>query len=285
MNVVSAFDPWKNPLCTCQRKYTLSPYTGCEHACQYCYTTAYIPRAFNARAKKDFLAKLRRDVERLDRSMHVSMSNSSDPYTPAEKELQLTRQSLKLLIDAGLKVQLITKSNTVTRDIDIIQERSCSVSLTITTLDEEKAKRLEPYAPSPKSRLEALRKLTNSGVPCSVRIDPIVPGINEDAAQLVAAVHEAGARHVVVSTYKAKRDSLARVVAAFPELEGELTRTYLVEGTIQGRARYLRLGIREAILGRIKELAEGYGMTYGTCREGLQWLNSGATCDGSHLIP
>ena len=176
MNVISIFDPWESPLCTCQRKYTLSPYTGCSHACRYCYITTYIPRAFNARAKKDFLAKLKRDIEQIDPRLHISMANSSDPYTPQEGELQLTRQALKLLLDAGLKLQLITKSNLITRDIDIIKKGKCAVSITITTLNREQARRIEPYAPSPESRLEALKELTTRGVPCSVRIDLLYQG-------------------------------------------------------------------------------------------------------------
>jgi len=286
MSVIDIFDPWRSPLCTCPRKYTLSPYTGCSHACRYCYITAYIPSAFNARPKKNFLAKLRRDIARIDPDMHISMTNSSDPYTPPEREAQLTRRTLKILLDSRLRVQLITKSTLVLRDLDIIKRGNFTVSITLTTLDEEKARKIEPYAPPPKSRLDALRKLISNGVPCSVRIDPIIPWINEEnLSGLVEAVGEAGAEHVVASTYKAKRDSFSRVVEAFPEFGEVLTQAYWVEGQIHGRARYLHRDVREEILGGLKDLVERRGMTYGTCREGLEKLNSGDTCDGSYLIP
>jgi len=286
MNVISIFDPWRSPLCTCPRKYTLSPYTGCSHACRYCYITSYILQAFNARPKRDFLAKLCRDLTHIEPDMHISITNSSDPYTPPEGELQLTRQTLKLLLDAGARVQLITKSNLVIRDVDILERGNFTVSLTITTLDKEKTRKLEPYAPPPQSRLDALKKLTSHGIPCTARIDPIIPGINEDnLSELARAVREVGVEHVVASTYKARRDSFNRVVEAFPELKDSLTQAYWVEGEIYGRTRYLRRSIREDILRELKDIVEGQGMTYGICREGLGELNSGETCDGSHLIP
>jgi DNA repair photolyase len=286
MAVITSFDPWKSPLCTCPKKYSLSPYTGCAHACIYCYISAYIPDAFKCRVKKNFIAKLRRDIRRVDPGTHVSMSNSSDPYTPPEDRTQLTRQALQILLAAGLRVQLITKSNLVVRDTDLIRQGNCSVSMTITTLNEGATRKLEPYAPSPKRRLDAVRRLTDEGIPCSVRIDPIIPWINNyDLSEVVEAASEAGARHVTASTYKAKRDSFDRVIHAFPELRERLSRIYWVHGETLGRARYLPKKLREGVLRQLKEDVEDCGMTYATCREGFAELNTAETCDGSHLIP
>ena len=286
MNVVALFDPWKGPLCTCPKKYSLSPYTGCAHACRYCYISAYIPRAFNSRIKNNFLAMLRRDLQHINPEIYIFMANSSDPYTPPEYEVKLTRQTLQLLLGAGLKVQLVTKSDLVLRDIDLIRLGNCSVSMTITTLDESISHKLEPNAPLPNKRLEAIRRLTEEGVPCSVRIDPIIPWINDyDLDKLVKAIAEAGAKHVVASTYKAKRDNFNRVVQAFPELGEKLTQVYWIEGENLGRARYLDRKFRSDILSYLREVVEDYGMTYATCREGLIRLHNAETCDGSHLIP
>lgn len=285
MSVITPFDPWKGRLCTCPKKYSLSPYTGCPHACRYCYITSYIPDAFHCRVKKDYFRRLRKDLERTDRSLPISIANSSDPYPLIEKDLMLMRDTLSILIPRGFKVLIITKSNLVTRDADLIKKGNCSVSLSITTLDEVLCKSLEPNAPPPSLRLKALKALAKEGIPCSVRIDPIIPGINDDGLEsLVKAVAEAKVSHVVASTYKAKPDNLHRVISAFPALKERLTSLYS-EGEQIGRARYLRRELREDLLRRLKIIVEEFGMTYATCREGFSQLISGKTCDGSHLIP
>jgi len=286
MNVISLFDPWKGALCTCPKKYSLSPYTGCGHACKYCYISAYIPRAFSPRIKLNFLNLLRRDLRHVNPEMHISMANSSDPYTPQEYEAELTRQALQMILTAGLKVQLVTKSSLIIRDIDLIRSGNCSVSITITTLNEQVSHKLEPNAPSPSERLKTIRRLSEEGIPCSVRIDPIIPLVNDYGLEgLVKAVVEAGAKHVVASTYKAKRDSFNRVIEAFPELAEKLTELYWRGGESMGRCRYIDRRLRRSMLEELKESVDSYGVTYSTCREGLTELQSSGTCDGSHLIP
>ncbi|MBI5253313.1 MAG: radical SAM protein, partial [Euryarchaeota archaeon] len=81
---ITYFDPWRDPLCTCPRKYSLNPYTGCEHRCVYCYITSYIPRGFECRIKKNLLGEVKRDRKKLNKKIPISMSNSSDPYTTME---------------------------------------------------------------------------------------------------------------------------------------------------------------------------------------------------------
>ncbi len=99
LSVVRPFDPWQNPLCTCPFKYGLNPYTGCGHGCLYCYITSYIPNAFNPRPKEGLLEKVRRDLEKIPRGAVVALSNSSDPYTPPEAQLGLTRRVLQTLLE------------------------------------------------------------------------------------------------------------------------------------------------------------------------------------------
>ena len=206
MRVVTAFDPWGSPLCTCPKKYTLSAYTGCEYACRYCYISAYIPDAFHCRAKKNFIAKLTRDLQHVDPRFHISMSNSSEPYSPLEEKLQLTRQALQVLLGGGFKVQIITKSDLVLRDLDLIRRGNCSVSMSITPLDEALAGKLEPNAPSPRRRLKAIRRLVEEGVPCTVRVDPIIPGVNDHKLEkFIELISELGVGHIVASTYKEGR--------------------------------------------------------------------------------
>lgn len=286
MDVLTPFDPWRGQLCTCPAKYQLSPYTGCGHACTYCYITAYIPRPFSPRPKKDFLTRLRRDLLRMDAGKHVSISNSSDPYTPPEEQLGLTRETLTILLSHGIKVHLITKSSLVTRDLDLIRRGNCAVSITITTADKETAAKLEPGAPPPEERIKALKLLSDAGVPTVARIDPIIPGINnEDLEQLVKIVSKAGVRHVVASTCKVKGDSFNRLANAFPSERRNLHVLFWLDGERVGRGRYLAGKQRRELLALVRDAVVAEGMTFGVCREGFPEFCTGPTCDGSHLIP
>lgn len=263
MGIITLFDPWGSPLCTCPTKYSFSVYTGCPHSCLYCYISSYIPDPFKIRVKKNPIRKAMRDLVKIDPAFHISIANSSDPYPPMERRLKLTREALRIFLAQGFKVQLITKSDLVIRDLDIIQRGNCLVSLTITTLDDKLASVMEPYAPPPRRRLEALRLLSSHGVPCTVRIDPIIPFLNDEGFDnLVSAVVEAGAKHVVSSTYKAKMDSFKRLSEAFPNISEKLRDLYWVKGEVVGRCRYLPKALRIDILKHLKELVEERGITF-----------------------
>jgi len=288
LRAMTEFDPWGDPLCTCPRKFSLSPYVGCSHSCAYCYITSYIPDGFRCREKARFLARLEVDLARLKPGSLISMSNSSDPYQPIEAERGLTRSALERILPLGHRVLLITKSDLVVRDADLIARGNCSVSISISTLDDRIARRLEPLAPRPSARLGALRALSSKGIPCSIRVDPIIPGINDDPGALdglISTAAEAGCGHVIASTYKAKWDNLARVLRAFPELAKGLRRLYAEEGEAVGGKRYLPRALRFDILRAVKGIAEGRGLTFSTCREGFPELLGAGSCDGSHLIP
>jgi len=152
--LISPFDPWSSKLCTCPKKYSFSPYTGCSHRCVYCYITSYIPDAFHARVKKDVIRRLRKEVRREElRASYISMANSSDPYTPEEKKERVTRKALKIFKEREIPVLIVTKSDLVTRDIDIISSMKASVSMSITYLNNEKMEKIEPNAPSAEKRI------------------------------------------------------------------------------------------------------------------------------------
>ncbi|RLG42024.1 MAG: radical SAM protein [Thermoproteota archaeon] len=283
--VLRRFDPWHGSLCTCPTKYSLSPYTGCGHSCLYCYISAYIRDPFRPRPKKDFLRNLSKDLTRVKPGQLVSMSNSSDPYTPPEEELMLSRSALKLLLNAGMRVLVVTKSDLVVRDIDVLSKGNSAVSITVTTMDEGLASRLEPGAPSPEMRMKALEKVSSAGIPTILRLDPIIPGLNDSKdsiSEVIDRAREAGVKHVVSSTYKARADSLRRLLSSFPELES--VRDLYRRGERVGSYMYLPRSMRKAILGRVRSLVLEAGMTFAVCREGMPELNSvGVCCDGSHL--
>ncbi|MDD4652020.1 MAG: radical SAM protein [Methanothrix sp.] len=281
--ILRPFDPWKGEMCTCPAKLSLNPYTGCPHGCLYCYASSYIPRFAECRPKVDLLRRLARESSRIRPGTLVSMSNSSDPYPSQEEWLLLSRGCLQILKERRLCVQVVTKSHLVARDADLLSGMNACVAMTITSLSESISSRLEPGAPSPARRLDAMAKLSAKGVALSARIDPIIPGINDgEIEQLAAAVSRAGARHITSSTIKAKPGIVKRITASFPH-EGAALGRLFARGSKFAGSLYLPEETRYDLMLRIKECARRESVTFSTCREG--WANiPGISCDGSHLL-
>jgi DNA repair photolyase len=280
--LISRFDPWRSSLCTCPPKLTLNPYSGCDHHCVYCYASSYIPRFNECRPKKQLLQSLRREAAKL-KGETVSISNSSDPYPRMEATAGLTRRCLEILSESNCRIQIITKSNLVIRDDDLMSKVPSTVALTITTLDSEVASRLEPYAPPPAERLRAAEDLISKGVPVSVRIDPVIPLVNDQPDKLVAALASIGVKHVTSSTYKIKPDNWRRFTAAMPSVAEKLAPLYFKQGEKLGGSTLLPRDLRLKLMKNIRHLATANGMKFGVCREGLAQLNT-AACDGSWLL-
>lgn len=283
--VIRPFDPWRGRLCTCPPKLSFDPYTGCEHGCLYCYASSYIKDFRRCRPKRNLLKLVRRDLAVLPRNALISMSNSSDPYPPMESRLKLTRSCLREFLGRDLRILIITKSDLVVRDLDLISELRAAVTITITTLDEDLAKRLEPRAPTPSKRLDAVEKLSSEGIPVGVRVDPIIPFLNDEGVELLLReVRDAGALHVTSSTFKPRWDSWRRMEEAFPRICEKLKPLYFEEGERIGRSYYLPKPFRFKLMSRVAEESRKLGLTFACCREGFIELNSGGSCDGSHLI-
>lgn len=281
--ILKPFDPWNSTQCTCPAKLSLNPYTGCPHGCLYCYATSYIPHFQEPKPKADLEKRLRRETLKAKPGSLVTMSSSSDPYPNMERDLQITRGCLEILKSRGLKVQVVTKSDLVCRDADLLREMESSVSITITTIMEDLARILEPGAPSAKRRLEAIRILRQKGVPVFARIDPIIPGINDSEIEdLVFAVCEAGAQHITSSTYKARPDNWRRICSAFPS-QAKSLKAIFEKGCRVGGSRYMPMMIRESLMLKVEMAALKNGVTFASCREGLA-TQSGVLCDGSHLM-
>ena len=289
MRILRWFDPWSNPWCTCPPKYTLNPYTGCGHRCRYCYITSYIRNAFNPRIKSRIVKSLMRDLYSLGYGGTVAISYSSDPYTPPEDRLGIMRPILKLFKEYRWKVLLATKSRLVLRDLDIFRDMDVVVSITITTLDESLSLRLEPNASPPRDRLETIYRLSQEGIPVSVRIDPIIPFLNDDPVaikMLVEAVLSCGANHIVSSVYKAKPDSMRRLVDDVGIDESRFRRLYSSGFYLNGY-RYAPTNYRFSILNYTRNIVKKMGGDIGftTCREGFPRLDDVNTfCDASHLL-
>jgi DNA repair photolyase len=186
----------------------LNPYRGCEHGCIYCYarpTHSYLNLSpgldFETKiiAKRNIAQALRRDLARRGyQPAMVAIGSATDCYQPVERELRLTRSVLEVLDETNHPFSLVTKSSGVERDLDLIapmaQRRLAAVYVTITTLDADLTRKLEPRAAAPHRRLRTLRTLADAGVPVGVSLAPQIPFLTDDMEQVLEAAWEAGAR-------------------------------------------------------------------------------------------
>ncbi len=186
---------------------SVNPYRGCEHGCSYCYarpTHSYLGLSPGLDFERVIIAR-RGIEERLRaelaapgyRPRMIVIGSVTDCYQPVERELRLTRGLIEVLRDARHPFSLVTKSSGVERDLDLIapmaQAGLAAVYVTITTLDGELARRLEPRAAAPQRRLRTIRTLAEAGVPVGVSVAPQIPFVNEDMEQVLEAAAHAGA--------------------------------------------------------------------------------------------
>jgi DNA repair photolyase len=193
--------------------WTINPYRGCEFACKYCYAR-YAHEFMEMRDGLDFEQKiyikqhaanlLRQELRQVKPGQEIAIGTATDPYQPAERRFEVTRAILEeLSLHAGLELGIVTKSNLVVRDIDVLQRISRNnrlfVNITITTMKADLARILEPRAPRPDLRLEAMRQLNEAGINAGAICAPVLPGITDsprDLEAVVRAVAEAGGKYV-----------------------------------------------------------------------------------------
>jgi DNA repair photolyase len=188
---------------------SINPYQGCEHGCIYCYARpshAYLDLSpgidFETRlyAKPDAARLLRAELAKPGyRCDPIALGSNTDPYQPIEREWKVTRAILEVLVQHDHPFTIVTKSALVERDIDLIApmaaKRMARVYLSITTLDRELARRLEPRATAPSRRLQAVRTLADAGIPVGVMVAPLIPQLNDrDLEAILEAAAEHGAR-------------------------------------------------------------------------------------------
>ena len=276
-----------SPATTGMGFWSINPYVGCEFGCTYCYArdthkwtleraagpageaAEEMPPwlAFEKRilVKNDIAARLARtlDPSRLGNDSLV-IGTATDPYQPAERLYRLTRSILELLTRyRGLRIEIISKSPLVTRDIDVLQRlterHEVTVNVSLSTLDARLARRLELRSPVPSARLRGLRRLGEAGIYAGLLIAPIVPGVTDDAEgldRLMAAAKEAGARYVIGSALRlgpaARHRFLPHLASEFPDLAERYRHHY---GNREGVSRQYH----EALNRRLDRLQHKHG--------------------------
>jgi DNA repair photolyase len=258
--------------------WTINPYRGCEFACKYCYAR-YTHEFMEMRDGADFEQKvyakqhaaelLHQELRRVKPGEEIALGTATDPYQPIERTLEITRAILtEFARHSGLELGIVTKSALVVRDIDLLREISrnnhITVNVTVTTTGADLARILEPRAPRPDLRLEALKKLREAGVPAGVICAPVLPGITDSPKQLEAVVRaaaEAGACYIYANPLFLKPCSAAVFVPFLKEHFPQLVSDY--ERRFKERA-FLPAAYRKRISELIGKLREKYGIARST---------------------
>jgi len=267
--------------------WAINPYRGCEFACKYCYaryTHEFIfptkPTAGSVGGpemrdgiefeqkifvKQRAAEQLRRELKKVKRGEEIAMGTATDPYQPAEKRFEVTRAILEELArHAGLEIGIVTKSNLVMRDAEVLrrvgEKNSVFVNVTVTTVDAETARKLEPRAPRPDLRLEAVRRLNLAGVDAGVICAPVLPGITDGPRELeavVKAASEAGAKYVFANPLFLKPCSAA---VFLPFLEREFPSFVAVYRERYRERAFLPKGYGERLSRLMAALRRKYGI-------------------------
>jgi DNA repair photolyase len=188
--------------------WTINPYRGCEHGCIYCFARPYheylgfscgLDFETKIMAKPDAPELLKRELASPSwKPEQIVMSASTDIYQPIEHKMQIARQCLQILVDCGQPVTTMTKGALVLRDTDLwskaAKQHTGRVTVTLVTLDGDLAQKLEPRATSPMGRLRMIRELSKAGIPVTVNVAPIIPGLTDtELPQILEAIADAGA--------------------------------------------------------------------------------------------
>lgn len=187
---------------------SLNPYRGCEHGCIYCYArptheflgmSAGLDFESKIVVKYDAASLLRETLSKKSwKPEPLIMSGVTDPYQPVERKLKITRGCIEVLAESRHPLGIITKNHLVTRDIDLLTElakyQAVSVTVSVTSLDRDLARIMEPRTSQPERRLNAIRKLSDAGIPVSVNVAPIIPGLTDhELVSILETVADAGA--------------------------------------------------------------------------------------------
>lgn len=187
---------------------SINPYRGCEHGCVYCFarpTHAFLGLSpgldFESRLfyKPDAAALLEKELRKKSYKCDVmAMGTNTDPYQPIERDYKLTRRILEVLAAHNHPVGIVTKSSLIARDIDILgpmaEKKLAQVCLSVTTLDRDLSRKMEPRAPTPQRRLDTIRALVDAGIPCGVMAAPMIPVLTDPELEaILEAAKDAGA--------------------------------------------------------------------------------------------
>jgi DNA repair photolyase len=255
--------------------WTINPYRGCEFGCKYCYAR-YTHEFMEMWDGKDFERKiyakvaapelLRAELRKAkDKGLPIALGTATDPYQPAEKRFEITRRMLEVFAEfEGLEFSITTKSVLILSDLELLRRVSSrhrfSVHMTVTTTNERLARLLEPKAPPPGRRLEAVKQLSESGINVGVNAMPILPGLNDSddcLDALVRAACQAGARFLYGNILFLTPSAMKQFI---PFLEKEFPRMAKRHRKLYAHSAYLNGDYKSRITKLLAELRTRYGL-------------------------
>jgi DNA repair photolyase len=253
--------------------WTINPYRGCEFGCKYCYAR-YAHEFMELRDPVQFERKIfakhfesahfRSELNKIPRGESIAIGTATDPYQPAERRYRVTRSILEVFANtSGFRLGITTKSDLITRDIDLLSEIArrhyLGIHMTVTTVDRDLARLIEPMAPRPDLRIAAVRKLSTAGIRASIFASPVMPLINDTDPSLDAvakAASRAGSRsfggQVLFLKPCAREVFLPFLEEHFPLLVRRYQERF-------ARVAYLRGDYPEKIQDRIHQIRRRYG--------------------------
>jgi len=277
------FNSPRQAFCTCLPKYNLNTYLGrCAHQCVYCYAVKFPSFVGPTLPRLRLLDQIEDMAENTRLRLPVMMSDCTDPYQPMEREHRITRRCAEVLAKHGFPLLIVTKSDLVTRDIDVFKQTPTAVAVTVTTPREDIASLIEPYAPTPERRLSALQRVVESGVVAVARIDPILPTVNDDEKdfeRLVSDLASVGVKQITAATMKPVKGVFTMIKQTSPQAFERLSKEY-ADGTWVGGYKYLHTEKRRKILETLRPIVLRHGLDFASCREGLTQYNT-TLCDGT----
>ena len=278
---------------------SINPYRGCEHGCIYCFARpshawlGYSPGLdFETKllAKPEAARLLRRELARKNYKVEpIALGTNTDPYQPIEKRLQITRQILEVLRETNHPLTIVTKSNLILRDLDVLapmaRARQVRVMVSVTSLDRKLSRIMEPRAPTPSRRLEAVRTLNAAGVPAGVLTAPMIPAINDmELESLLEAAVRSGAKqagYVLLRLPLEIKDLFIEWLEAhFPERKSKVLK--LVRDTREGGLYQPEFGLRQRGSGVYADLL---AQRFKVAEQRLGLNRGGAPLDSSQFHP
>jgi DNA repair photolyase len=263
--------------------WTLNPYRGCTHACHYCFARRYHTQfelnsgdefASVILVKRNFVEVLQRELDRPTWTRdQVALGTATDPYQPIEGHYKLTRRTIEVLTRGRTPMGLVTKGPMVVRDRDVLvalsQVASCTVYMSVPTVDEDAWRTLEPGTAHPLQRLRAVRQLAEAGIHVGVLMAPIVPGFSSSRSKLertIKAIADHGARFVgcnVMYLQDGTRTHFMEFIQReFPEMRPRFEQLYT--------KKYPPDSYRKEVQGMVKALQERYGLARRRSEENAQ---------------
>ena len=269
--------------CTCPPKYNINTYLGkCAHKCIYCYAVKFPSFVGPPEPRLKILEQIENMAKNTKPKHPVMMSDCTDPYQPLEKQHLITRKCAQTLAKHNYPLLIVTKSDLVTRDLDIYKKTPTVISITITTLNEHIAALTEPHAPPPQKRITALQKSIEQNIPTTARIDPIIPTINDNKKEfkkLVSTLADTGVKQITIATMKPVRGFFSKLKQTNPKIYEKLVKAY-ADGKWTAGYKYLLEEKRWKIIKKLRPIVLSHKLDFASCREGLPQLNT-ALCDGT----